>query len=213
MTLAGDAPGGERVASEAFDRAHGWGLESTPAGGVVALALGLATARQGRPEVAQPWLEQALTHWGAPAGALPRADVLLRLATVTAANGDDDRARALVREARTILTGSADPGALPQLLAEVERALDMRTKRRLAEGDMPTDAEMRVLRALAGPSSYSVIAQELFLSPNTVKTHVKALNRKLGTSTRAEAVSRARELGLHLSPRATLSPRGGTLEG
>ena len=101
----------------------------------------------------------------------------------------------------------------PQVLAEVERALDMRSKRRLAEGDMPTDAEMRVLRLLAGPSSYSVIARELFLSPNTVKTHVKALNRKLGTSTRAEAVSRARELGLHLSRRAGLSPRGGTLEG
>ena len=196
ITLAGDAPGGERAASEALERARGWGLEDTPGGGVVALALGLAMARQGRVEEAEPWLERALTYWGVPAGTLLRADVLLRLAAVTAANGQDDRARALVREARSILAVSADAGALPQVLAEVERALDMRSKRRVAEGDMPTEAEMRVLRLLAGPSSHGVIARELFLSPNTVKTHVKAINRKLGTSTRAEAVARARELGL-----------------
>ncbi len=61
---------------------------------------------------------------------------------------------------------------------------------------MPSEAEMRVLRLLAGPSSHRAIAKTLFLSPNTVKTHVSAINRKLGTSTRADAVARARELGL-----------------
>ncbi len=196
ITLAGDAPGGEREGNDALTRGRAWGLESTPAGGAVALALGLAMARQGRVEEAEPWLDRALAYWGAPAGTLVRAYALLRLADVSAANGRDERARTLVRAARAILADSVDPGALPQLLAEVERALDMRSKRRVSEGDMPSDAEMRVLRLLAGPWPHSAIARELFLSPNTVKTHVQAINRKLGTSTRAEAVARARALGL-----------------
>jgi LuxR family maltose regulon positive regulatory protein len=196
ITLAGDAPGGERAADEALTMARAWGLESTAPGGALALALGVAMARQGRVEDAEPWLERALTYWGVPAGTLLRAHALLRLAPVTAANGHDDRARTLVREARTILSRSADAGALPQLLEDVERTLAMRSKRRLTEGDMPSEAEMRVLRLLAGPSPRRAIAHELYLSPNTVKTHIQAINRKLGTSTRAEAVARARELGL-----------------
>ena len=66
----------------------------------------------------------------------------------------------------------------------------------LRDGDMPTEAEVRVLRLLAGPLPQSGIAAALFLSTNTVKTHVKAINRRLGTTSRPEAVERARELGL-----------------
>jgi LuxR family maltose regulon positive regulatory protein len=45
------------------------------------------------------------------------------------------------------------------------------------------------------------IAAHLFVSLNTVRTHTRALHRKLGTNTRAETVARAVELGL-------LPPRG-----
>jgi LuxR family maltose regulon positive regulatory protein len=40
------------------------------------------------------------------------------------------------------------------------------------------------------------IAQDLFLSVNTVKTHIRAIFRKLAVSRRNQAVRRARELGL-----------------
>jgi LuxR family maltose regulon positive regulatory protein len=40
------------------------------------------------------------------------------------------------------------------------------------------------------------MAAELFLSPHTVKSELKTIYRKLGASTRSEAVARARELGL-----------------
>ncbi len=42
------------------------------------------------------------------------------------------------------------------------------------------------------------IAAELFISTNTVKTHVRSIYRKLGASNRKDAVRRVRELGLHL---------------
>ena len=56
---------------------------------------------------------------------------------------------------------------------------------------------MQELRALAAPE----IAEELSLSLNTVKTHMRNLYAKLGTHRRAEAVARARALGL-LAPTA-----------
>lgn len=196
MVLAGDAPGAERVAGDTLALARERGLESTAIGGVVALALGVAVARQGRIEESEPWLDRAVASLAIPGGTLLHAYALLRLAAVTGALRRDDRARALTREARAIVDGSPDPGALPTLLHEVERGLDMRVRRRLADGDMPSEAELRVLRLLAGPSSRSEIARALYVSPNTVKTQIGAINRKLGTATRAEAVARARELDL-----------------
>ena len=126
------------------------GLESTSLGGAVALALGVAMARQGRVEEAEPWLERALRYLGVPAGTLlqPTPCCGWRRSAVRSA-GTSGRARSRGRRA-PIAVGSADPGALPELLREVERALDMRSKRRLAEGDMPSEAELRVLRLLAG---------------------------------------------------------------
>ena len=49
------------------------------------------------------------------------------------------------------------------------------------------------------------IASELFISPNTVKTHMRRLYRKLGVATRDEAIRKARTLGLHLDPRVRIT--------
>jgi LuxR family transcriptional regulator, maltose regulon positive regulatory protein len=59
-----------------------------------------------------------------------------------------------------------------------------------------TPAEMRVLRYLPTHLSFEAIAEELIVSRNTVKTQAIAAYRKLGVSSRAEAVEQARELGL-----------------
>jgi DNA-binding NarL/FixJ family response regulator len=56
-----------------------------------------------------------------------------------------------------------------------------------------TAREMEVLRRLDGSASLSQIAAELYLSPNTVKTHTAALYRKLGARSRSEAVRIGRE--------------------
>jgi ATP/maltotriose-dependent transcriptional regulator MalT len=51
-----------------------------------------------------------------------------------------------------------------------------------------------VLRLLPTLLSYPEIAGELFVSVNTVKTHVKTIYRKLDATSRRDAVTRAREL-------------------
>jgi len=59
-----------------------------------------------------------------------------------------------------------------------------------------TDRELSVLRELSGPSTQREIGATLFLSVNTVKGYTKSLYRKLGASSREEAVERGRFLGL-----------------
>ena len=60
----------------------------------------------------------------------------------------------------------------------------------------PSDSELRVLRYLPTNLSVREIARELYVSHNTVKTHISHVYAKLGTHTRAEIVARARALGL-----------------
>jgi LuxR family maltose regulon positive regulatory protein len=57
-----------------------------------------------------------------------------------------------------------------------------------------------VLRYLPSNLSAPEIGNELILSPHTVKTHMRNIYAKLGVHRRAEAVERARELGLLAPP-------------
>jgi LuxR family transcriptional regulator, maltose regulon positive regulatory protein len=59
-----------------------------------------------------------------------------------------------------------------------------------------SDSEIRVLRYLPTNLTGPEIAGELYVSPNTVRTHVRHVYAKLGTHRRHEAVERARALGL-----------------
>jgi LuxR family maltose regulon positive regulatory protein len=59
-----------------------------------------------------------------------------------------------------------------------------------------SDAELRVLRYLPTNLTQGQIAGELYVSLNTVRTHMRHLYEKLGTHTRADTVGRARALGL-----------------
>ncbi|WP_102509732.1 helix-turn-helix domain-containing protein [Sanguibacter massiliensis] len=59
-----------------------------------------------------------------------------------------------------------------------------------------TRRELVVLAHLSDDVTLDDVARELFVSRNTVKTQVRSVYRKLGISTRAEAVVHARRLGL-----------------
>jgi LuxR family maltose regulon positive regulatory protein len=77
------------------------------------------------------------------------------------------------------LEGAAPTRAEPEVLA-----------------DPLNERELTVLRFLPTNLSASEIGGELFLSVNTVKTHMRKLYSKLDVHTRAEAVQRGRALGL-----------------
>jgi LuxR family transcriptional regulator, maltose regulon positive regulatory protein len=108
----------------------------------------------------------------------------------------DVRPGALVGEARGIVRHCADPGPLVTAwLAEEQRAEAARTRQEGLAGPL-TDRELMIVRMLPAPASLRDLAADLFVTPNTLKTHLRAIYRKLGAESRQEAVIRAREGGL-----------------
>ena len=59
-----------------------------------------------------------------------------------------------------------------------------------------TCAELRLLPLLATHLSFPEIAAQMFLSPNTIKSQAHSIYRKIGASSRSQAVARSRDLGL-----------------
>ncbi|MFZ0972206.1 MAG: LuxR C-terminal-related transcriptional regulator, partial [Solirubrobacteraceae bacterium] len=125
------------------------------------------------------------------------AHALAWLARVRSAQRDPTGARDALQRARALVP-DAGRSILQIPVHAVEQQLDQPTRPRATnQSDQPlTDAELRVLRLLQSGLSYREIAAELFLSHNTVRTHTRHLRTKLGATSRAEAVTRARELGL-----------------
>ena len=82
---------------------------------------------------------------------------------------------------------------LLDLLAGAEAAPGGEAKRLI---EPLTESELRVLRYLPTHLSAVEIGAELYLSANTVKTHLRHVYEKLGVHSRDEAVGRARELRL-----------------
>ena len=90
------------------------------------------------------------------------------------------------------------------LISEILNLLSGRTPAARPEDAEPlqeslSESELRVLRYLPTNLTAPEIAAELFVSLNTIRTHLRNLYAKLGVHSRADAVKRARELGL-LSP-------------
>ena len=84
-------------------------------------------------------------------------------------------------------------------IVELRAALEGTTSRRASESlrEPLTETELRVLRLLlATDLSKREIGNELYVSVNTIKTHVKHLYAKLDVQTRRQAVERGRRLGL-----------------
>jgi len=126
------------------------------------------------------------------------AGLLVRLADVRCRRGRLDEADATLREARDELGELADSGTIPSLAAGLERQL-RQARRQASEGEIlepPSGAELAVLRLLETDLSARGLGAELFLSPNTVRSHMRAIYRKLGVSSRTAAVARANALGL-----------------
>ena len=167
----------------------------TPPGvaGEVPLALGVSLARRGRPEEALALNDRgvaALRSWGQP---IDLAKALLRQVPVLRALGERERSRAALAEARLIIESCPDPGILTERLRACERS----PRANIGSADQNlTEREVRVLQLLTSELSERDIGRELYVSHNTVHSHIRSIYRKLGVSSRAEALERTRELRL-----------------
>lgn len=83
-----------------------------------------------------------------------------------------------------------------QCRAEGKPATGPNVAARAPYDEESSDREVAVLRLLRTELNQREIGEALFVSFNTVKTHVKSIYRKLDVVTRADAVARARELHL-----------------
>ena len=172
------------------------GLSAEPLSGIAYMALGRALTRRGNLVEAEEQLERALELFGIDSMLLHRAHVLLLLGYVRRDRDDGPGARGLVEAAHTLVEGAADPGMLAVLLEQTEETMRSAPRRRSAEAAPLTERELAVLRLLPTRLSTREIAGELYVSVNTVRTQAQAVYRKLGVTTRAEAVAHARRLGL-----------------
>jgi len=170
------------------------GLGGAPQSSLAFAAAGAVSAGRGQLAEARGHLEHALQMRRRFPGISSwfTVEVLLRLAPVLLDIGEQSRAVTLLSEVRLLLD-SSPAGADAQFarLRQVERRL-VGEPREVPVIEALTDREVTVLRLLGGSLSMREIAQELDLSQNTVKTHTRAIYRKLGVSTRHDAINALR---------------------
>jgi LuxR family transcriptional regulator, maltose regulon positive regulatory protein len=197
-TEAGRRIEAARLAREAVAIVDEYYLSDTPKASVAYTGLGLVLMAAGDLRGASRLLERALElrRGSAIIAPWPTLQLQLALAPVRAINGDQEGAVLLLQEAHAVVDSYPDAGFLATELAEVERSIAAAKPRSAPLGESLTDRELSVLRLLPTSLTQRQIGEELFLSINTVKTHVKSIFRKLEVESRAEAVARARRLGL-----------------
>jgi LuxR family maltose regulon positive regulatory protein len=161
--------------------------------GEVHVALGVSLAARAKGEEALPLLERSvavLRSFGQP---IDLANALICQASVLRALGQREAAAAAIGEARATVDSCPDPGILQERLAGLESSSPARSRQRDTK---LSRRELAVLRLLTGSLSERDIGRELYLSHNTVHSHARSIYRKLGVSSRAEAIRQARTLGL-----------------
>jgi LuxR family transcriptional regulator, maltose regulon positive regulatory protein len=120
----------------------------------------------------------------------------MELIQVHLALADLAGARTLMTEINELLRRRPDLGTLTGEAEALRARLATQRGYSVPGASALTAAELRLLPLLSTHLSFPEIAGDLFLSPNTVKSAVKSVYRKLGASSRNQAVTRARELGL-----------------
>jgi DNA-binding NarL/FixJ family response regulator len=141
--------------------------------------------------------------------ALRRSDAPCRILMLTISKSEEDLFGAITAGADGYLLKNAEPDELRKAILLLEQGMSVLsphvTRQVLrAIGTDPgraTDSglssrEMDVLVCLAQGKTTIQIAGELFISENTVKTHVRHILEKLESANRAEAVSKATQMGV-----------------
>ncbi len=181
-------------ADRALKEARRVGLHGLPMGMPPLLADAVTAALEGRLSGARRAAVQAVA--AAIAGGVWQAWALLELARIELRRGRRLVAADTLAHAEELLGAARDAGALPALASALRGELDAAVAgapERAAE--LLSPAELAVLRLLPR-RTVREIGEVLYLSANTIKSHIGAIYRKLGVHTREDAVARAVALGL-----------------
>jgi LuxR family transcriptional regulator, maltose regulon positive regulatory protein len=161
-------------------------------------AVGSVLLAEGRPAEAEQELAAAGKLFAGEVASVHQAWLLVLLARARIHRGRIQEAGETLASALQVIEDLPDVGVVAALASEVERELDD-ARERAASGallDAPSPAELSVLRLLETDLSVREIGLRLFLSSNTIRSHMRSLYRKLGVHTRGDAVVRATALGL-----------------
>jgi LuxR family maltose regulon positive regulatory protein len=172
---------------------HGYEEHWICAGAHFATARGLE--RSSQLDNAKIEMRRALELAKRGAGPVTTAWLLTHLVRLLATCQDPAGAQHCLEEARAALAAAPDAAAVVEMVAAAGRQLAARGRARAAAEGL-SERELMVLRLLATDLTQREIGSELYLSLNTVKSHTRSIFRKLGASSREQAVARARELEL-----------------
>jgi LuxR family transcriptional regulator, maltose regulon positive regulatory protein len=172
------------------------GLEEYPPAAIVYAASAAASAQWRQAADARRDAARATRLLSQLTGVTPWMSVQGRVVTASAyiMLGDPHLARESLRPAERDLTRLRDAHSLRDRFAETHQAAVEHAS--AVHGPPLTAAEIRVLQFLPTHLSFREIAERLHVSRNTVKTQVMSSYRKLGASSRTEAVERAKTLAL-----------------
>jgi LuxR family maltose regulon positive regulatory protein len=202
---AGDVRSAERWALRAMDVLESHGLADTAIGGWASATLGAVMAHTGDRDEGERLLRLGVERMRTASEPLLVIQVLLALAAALGTRGAVDEGRRALGEAKDLIDACADPGILADRWEDVSRSLAANA-RSIADGTELTKRELEILRLLPTRLSQREIGRRQFVSYNTVHSHIRSIYRKLGVSSRVDAVKRAREQGLLLWEPSRESP-------
>lgn len=189
---------GSRLIAQAREQLDRCGLGDYPSVVIAYAASALARSHRGKVEPAQADVADAerLLALLSDFPSWYEAETRLVLSRACARLDDLDRARALLEEASKSLQRTTDATILAKWLERYSASLRTVSAEGRGRKSSLTGAELRTLQYLPSHLSFREIGGRIHVSPNTVKTQAQAAYRKLGASSRAEAVEMARDAGL-----------------
>lgn len=185
-------------------RTAGW--EGSPLAAVVHLACGERARTAGDPREAMRWFNAAIEmldrspspSQGVRSGWLANAQLLQAVACQKL--GDPAGEIRHLDAADAILVRLPDPGSLPARVERLRRRTSLAGKHVTRFGEQLSAREVAVLQLAADGLTQRQIADQLFISYNTVKTHFKTTYQKLGATSRLDALSQLAQTDLIRTP-------------
>jgi LuxR family maltose regulon positive regulatory protein len=188
----------EVLAGQARTALRGAGIEESYATPLVSAVRARTAMHRGDVPAARQELARAQRLRPLLTYALPYFAVQARieLARVHLALADLPGARTLMREIDELLRRRPGLGNLAGQAQALRARLAKEHSSSTPGASALTGAELRLLPLLSTHLSFPEIATQMFLSPNTIKSQANSIYRKLGSSTRSQAVARSHDLGL-----------------